>query len=99
MLDACNGRCAFCAVAGACAGGGVKNEDVIHCNRGGPYTVSKGIASSELSPKACTVKDASVVHRRRADWSQVLSSALNIVSSGTGPLPIQTPAGSDLIQR
>jgi hypothetical protein len=44
------------------------------------------------------VKDASVVHPRRAEWSQVLSIVLNmLVSSGTGPLSLQTPAAGDLI--
>src|ERR1700722_10502777 len=45
------------------------------------------------------LNDASVVHPRRADLSQVPSSVLNILySSGTGPLSIQTPAHEDLIQ-
>jgi hypothetical protein len=53
------------------------------------------------------VKDAIVVHPRRADWSHEVSSvlnvgllrvgALNMVSTGSGPLSLQTPAMCDLI--
>ena len=47
------------------------------------------------------VKDASVVHPRWADWSQVLSSVLNIgvlnMCPPEGPLFLQTPAVCDLI--
>lgn len=58
------------------------------------------------------VKDASVAHPRWAEWSQVLSSVLNIevlsvdvlsvdvlcmVSSSTSLLSVQTPAADDLI--
>ena len=50
------------------------------------------------------VKDARVAHPRRAEWSQVVSSVLNIevvsmVSSLTSLLLIQTPAAGDLILR
>src|ERR1035441_1069678 len=78
MLVACVVRCAFRGAGGAGAGGGAKKGEVIHSNRGGPCTVSNGIASSKLRPSACRVNDATVVHRRRGDWSQLVSSALNI---------------------
>src|SRR5208337_2738186 len=56
------------------------------------------MASSKLNPKACMAKEVSAARPRRADWSQVLSSVLNIkCSSGTDPLPLQTPAARDLI--
>jgi hypothetical protein len=56
-------------------------------------------ASIKHSAPACMASDASVVHPLRADWSHVLSSVLNISSSGTGPLlPLQTPLARDLIR-
>ena len=91
-----------CPCTGCSAATGVKDAGAVSCSHrtcGGPPTQNSEMASSKLKAKACIVKLASVVHpRRRADWSHVLSSVLNIlVSSGTGPLPVQTPAGSDLI--
>lgn len=98
VLEACIDRCMFCAEAGVEAGGGVKNEEVAHSSRGSPGMVSSGIARSKLSAKACRVNEAIAVHRRRADWSQVLSTESNMWSSRTGPLPVQTPEARDLIQ-
>jgi len=91
-----------CPRTGCSAATGVKDAGAVSCNHrtcGGPPTQNSEMASSKLKAKACIVKLARVVHpRRRADWSHVLSSVLNIlVSSRTGPLPVQTPAGSDLI--
>lgn len=44
-------------------------------------------------------KDAIVARPLRADWSQLLSSVRNMlcVSSGAGPLSLQTPAAGDWI--
>src|ERR1022692_4709605 len=106
MLDERTGRCAFCGAGGAGAGGGEKKGAVIHCNRGGPSTVSNGIASNKLRPSACIANDASVVHPRRAERSQVVSRLSNMLpdmlfpdmlSSRRAPLPVQTPASRNLI--
>src|SRR5271165_4019187 len=79
MLDE---RIALCSCAtGAGAGGGVRiGASSNQCRLGGPCTINKGIISNKLSPKACMVKDASVVHLRRGNSSHVLSSVLNILS-------------------
>ena len=46
---------------------------------GGLPTQIHEIASSKLRARACMVKDASVVHPRRTDWSHALSSELNMM--------------------
>ncbi len=59
---------------GAGAGGGEKMLESSHCNRGGPCTHTSGIASNKLNARACIVNDTSVLQRRRADLSHVVSS-------------------------
>src|SRR5580692_1293830 len=47
---------------------------------GGPPTQINETASSKLKARVCMVKDASVLHPRWAEWSQLLSSVPNIIT-------------------